>query len=154
MLTTVYIGLMPTTPKAGVQPPKTRFRRRGFAEIARAGTSNQAIDYKKAVLTWQEKGDASGFHALLDEPNGPLRGMGRATLLKVTAAMGDRDFAKAEHILSTDPKQEFDLGDRRFICRDFLLGWIKKSCRRQRCCKNCFRECASAPASLSPKMAG
>jgi serine/threonine protein kinase len=100
---------------------------RGFAEIARAGTSNQAIDYKKAVLTWQEKGDPSGFHALLDEPNGPLRGMGRATLLKVTAAMGDRDFAKAEHILSTDPKQEFDLGDRRFICRDFLLGWIKKA---------------------------
>jgi serine/threonine-protein kinase len=100
---------------------------RGFAEIARAGMSNQAIDYKKAVLTWQEKGDASGFHALLDEPNGPLRGMGRATLLKVTAAMGDRDFAKAEHILSTDPKQEFDLGDRRFICRDFLVGWIKKA---------------------------
>ena len=100
---------------------------RGFAEIATAGASTQATDYKKAVLTWQEKGDTSGFHALLDEPNGPLRGMGRATLLKITAAMGDRNFTKAEQILATDPKQEFDLGDRRFICRDFLLGWIKKA---------------------------
>jgi serine/threonine protein kinase len=100
---------------------------RGFAEIARAGASNQSTDYKKAVLTWQEKGDTSGFHALLDDPNGPLRGMGRATLLKITATMGDRNFAKAEQTLATDPKQEFDLGDRRFICRDFLLGWIKKA---------------------------
>ena len=100
---------------------------RGFAEIAKAGASTQSTDYKKAVLTWQEKGDTSGFHALLDEPNGPLRGMGRATLLKITAAMGDRNFAKAEQILAADPKQEFDLGDRRFICRDFLLGWIKKA---------------------------
>jgi serine/threonine protein kinase len=99
----------------------------GFAEIAEAGASNQSTDYKKAVLAWQEKGDTSGFHALLDEPNGPLRGMGRATLLKITAAMGDRNFTKAAQILATDPKQEFDLGDRRFICRDFLLGWIKKA---------------------------
>ena len=100
---------------------------RGFGEIAKAGANNQSTDYKKAVLTWQEKGDTSGFHALLDEPNGPLRGMGRATLLKITAAMGDRNFTKAEQILAADPKQEFDLGDRRFICRDFLLGWIKKA---------------------------
>ena len=100
---------------------------RGFVEIAKAGASTQSTDYKKAVLTWQEAGDTSGFHALLDEPNGPLRGMGRATLLKITAAMGDRNFAKAEQILAADPKQEFDLGDRRFICRDFLLGWIKKA---------------------------
>lgn len=100
---------------------------RGFAELARAGASTQAINYKKAVLTWQEKGDNSGFHALFDEPNGPLRGMGRATLLKVTDAMGDRNFTQAEQILAADPKQEFDLGDRRFICRDFLLGWIKKA---------------------------
>jgi TolB-like protein len=100
---------------------------RGFVEIAKAGASTQSTDYKKAVLTWQEAGDTSGFHALLDEPNGPLRGMGRATLLKITAAMGDRNFAKAEQILAADSKQEFDLGDRRFICRDFLLGWIKKA---------------------------
>jgi hypothetical protein len=99
---------------------------RGFAEIAKAAASGESIDYKKAVLTWQEKGDTSGFHALLDEPTGPLRAMGRATLLKITAAMGDRNFSKAEQILASDPKQEFDLGDRRFICRDFLLGWIKK----------------------------
>jgi serine/threonine protein kinase len=101
--------------------------RRGFSEIAKAGASNQSTDYKKAVLTWQEKGDTSGFHALLDEPNGPLRAIGRATLLKITAAMGDRNFTKAQQILATDPKQEFDLGDRRFVCRDFLLGWIKKA---------------------------
>ena len=100
---------------------------RGFAEIAKAGASTQSTDYKKAVLTWQEKGDTSGFHSLLDEPTGPLRGMGRATLLKITASMADRNFTKAEQILAADPKQEFDLGDRRFICRDFLSGWIKKA---------------------------
>jgi serine/threonine protein kinase len=98
---------------------------RGFAEIAKAGASNQSIAYKKAVLLWQEKGDTSGFHSLLDEPNGPLRGMERATLLKITAALGDRKFTKAEQILASDPKPEFDLGDRRFVCRDFLLGEIK-----------------------------
>ncbi|MFZ0504961.1 MAG: protein kinase [Chthoniobacterales bacterium] len=100
---------------------------RGFAEIAKAGASNQSIAYKKAVLLWQEKGDTSGFHSLLDEPNGPLRGMGRATLLKITAALGDRKFTKAEQILAEDPKPEFDLGDRRFVCRDFLIGEIKTS---------------------------
>ncbi|MBV8276274.1 MAG: protein kinase, partial [Verrucomicrobia bacterium] len=73
---------------------------RGFVEIAGAGASNQSTDYKKAVLTWQEKGDTSGFHALLDEPNGPLRGMGRATLLKITAAMADRNFDKADQTLA------------------------------------------------------
>jgi TolB-like protein len=98
---------------------------RGFAEIANAGASGQAIDYKKAVLLWQEKGETSGFHSLLDEPDGPLRGIGRATLLKITAALGDRKFTKAEQILTTDPKAEFDLGDRRFVCRDFLIGEIK-----------------------------
>jgi serine/threonine protein kinase len=100
---------------------------RGFAEIARTGVSNESIEYKKAVLTWQEKGDSSEFRALLREPNGPLKGIGRATLLKITAAMEDRDTAKAEQILALDPKQEFDLGDRRFICRDFLVGWIRKA---------------------------
>jgi tetratricopeptide (TPR) repeat protein len=101
--------------------------RRGFAEIAKAGASSQSLDYKKAVLAWQEKADSSGFHSLLDEPNGPLRGIGRATLIKIEAAMGDRDFTKAEQILATDPKQEFDLGDRRFVSRDFLLGEIKRA---------------------------
>ncbi len=100
---------------------------RGLAETARAGASTQSIDYKKAVLTWQEKGDTSGFHALLDEPAGPLRASGRATLLKISAALGDRNFAKAEQILAADPKEEFEVGERRFACRDFLLGWIKKS---------------------------
>jgi serine/threonine protein kinase/tetratricopeptide (TPR) repeat protein len=100
---------------------------RGFAEIAKAGASSQAIDYKKAVLAWQEKADTSGFHSLFDEPNGPLRTIGRATPLKIDAALGDRDFTKAEQVLSTDPKQEFDLGDRRFVCRDFLLGVIKRA---------------------------
>jgi hypothetical protein len=100
---------------------------RGLAETARAGASTQSIDYKKAVLTWQEKGDTSGFHALLDAPAGPLRASGRATLLKISAALGDRNFAKAEQILAGDPKEEFEVGERRFACRDFLLGWIKKS---------------------------
>ena len=99
----------------------------GFTELAKAGASSQSIDYKKAVLAWQEKADTSGFHSLFDGPNGPLHASGRATPLKIDAAMGDRDFTKAEQILGTDPKPEFDLGDRRFVCRDFLLGEIKRA---------------------------
>jgi serine/threonine protein kinase len=99
---------------------------RMFAGMSREGAGAQAIDFKEALLVWQEKGDTSGFHAAFDEPAGPLRAIGRATLLKINAAAADRNFAQAEKILADDPKQEFEGGERKFACRDFLFGWLKK----------------------------
>ncbi|MFZ0504568.1 MAG: hypothetical protein WAM44_12700 [Chthoniobacterales bacterium] len=45
--------------------------------------------------------------------------------MKLICAEADRDFAQAEKILATDPKQEFEAGNRRFLCKDYLLGCIK-----------------------------
>jgi len=45
--------------------------------------------------------------------------------LKILCALADRDFADAERILAADPKTEFEGGNRRFVCHDALLGWIK-----------------------------
>ena len=89
------------------------------------GSNAQAINFDKALTAWQEKGDTSALHALLDEPAGPLRAIGRATILKILCALADRDFARAEKILAADPKSEFEGGNRRFVCHDALLGWIK-----------------------------
>jgi serine/threonine protein kinase/Tfp pilus assembly protein PilF len=100
---------------------------RALEETARVGANAQSIEFKKAVLAWQEKGDTSAFHAILDEPNGPLRAIGRATLVKLNSAVADRNFARAEQILAADPKQEFEGGQRKFACRDFVLGWLKRS---------------------------
>ena len=100
---------------------------RGLIETARAGENTQAIDYKKAVMALQEKGDTTALHALFDEPAGPLRAIGRGTFERIGYELADRDFAKAEQILTADPKPEFDIGERRFVSRDFLVGWIKKS---------------------------
>jgi serine/threonine protein kinase len=101
--------------------------RRVAKETAPTGPDAQSIDFEKAVIMYDEKGDTSAFHALLDEPAGPLRAIGRATLVKIICALADRNFTAAEQILAEDPKQEFEGGDRRFICRDCALGWIKKS---------------------------
>ena len=101
--------------------------RRLLDQAGKAGMKSVSIDYTKAVLLWQEKGDTSGLHSLLDEPAGPLRAIGRATLLKIQCALADRNFATTETILNADPKQEFEGGQRRFLCRDFVLGWIKYS---------------------------
>jgi len=101
--------------------------RRGLTEASKLGGSAQAIDFKKAVMAWQEKGDTSVFHALLDEPAGPLRAIEGATLTKIICASADRNFPGAEAILAADSKQDFTLSERRFVCRDFLLGWIKKA---------------------------
>jgi tetratricopeptide (TPR) repeat protein len=100
---------------------------RGLAERARVGASNRSIDFKKAVLAWQQKGDTSALHALFDGPAGPLQAIGHATVLKIICELADRDFPKAEQILAADPKQEFEVSERRLVCRDFLLGWIKKA---------------------------
>jgi eukaryotic-like serine/threonine-protein kinase len=98
-----------------------------LAGLSPAGSGAQTIDFKKALLIWQENGDTSGFRAVFDESAGSLRAIGRATLLKVNAAAADRNFAEAEKILAADPKQEFEGGERKFACRDFVFGWLKKS---------------------------
>jgi serine/threonine protein kinase/Tfp pilus assembly protein PilF len=100
---------------------------RGLVEIARVGANTQAIAFKKAVMAWQERDDTSALHALFDGPAGPLRAIGQATLQKICYELADRDFAKAEQILAADPRQEFEVSERRLVCRDFLLGWIKKA---------------------------
>lgn len=99
----------------------------GLAEIDRVGASKQAIDFKKAVMVWQERDDTSALHALFDGPVGPLRAIGQATLQKICYDLADRDFAKAEQTLAADPRQDFEVSERRLVCRDFLLGWIKKA---------------------------
>jgi serine/threonine protein kinase/Tfp pilus assembly protein PilF len=100
--------------------------RRSLAETLDVGASTQPIAFKKAVMAWQEKDDTSAFHSLFDEPAGPLRAIGQATVQKISYELADRDFAKAEQILAADPRQEFEVSERRLVCRDFLLGWIKK----------------------------
>jgi serine/threonine protein kinase/tetratricopeptide (TPR) repeat protein len=96
-----------------------------FADAAITWASAESIQLQKALAAWQANGDTSLLHPLLDEPAGPLRAIGRATVLKLICATADRDFAKAEKILATDPKQEFEGGSRRFVCKDYLLGSIK-----------------------------
>ena len=100
--------------------------RRTLAEARDLGPNTQPFAYKKAVMAWQEKDDTSAFHSLFDEPAGPLRGIGQATCQKINYELADRDFAKAEQILAADPKQEFEFGEHSLVCRDFLLGWIRK----------------------------
>jgi hypothetical protein len=96
-----------------------------FADAAITWASAESIQLQKALAAWQENGDTSLLHDLLDEPAGPLRAIGRATVLKLICATADRDFAKAEKILAADPKQEFEGGSRKFVCKDYLLGSIK-----------------------------
>ena len=96
-----------------------------FDDAAVTWASAESIQLQKALSEWQANGDTSPLHALLDEPAGPLRAIGRATILKLICAVADRDFAQAEKILAADPKQEFEGGNRRFVCKDFLLGGIK-----------------------------
>jgi hypothetical protein len=41
--------------------------------------------------------------------------------------VADRNFAAAEKILATDPQPAFEADTRKFACREFVFGWIKKS---------------------------
>ena len=100
---------------------------RVYRETVTTEASAQPIAFMKAGSLWDDKGDDSEFHALFDEPAGALRAIGRATLVKIGCALADRNFSEAEKILAADPKQEFKGGERRFLCRDSVLGWIKKS---------------------------
>jgi serine/threonine protein kinase len=97
-----------------------------LSESAAAGVSAGSIDFTRAAVDWQEKGDTSAFHTLLDPPVGPFRGIGRATLLKIQCALVDRNFEAAKKILEDDPKQEFEAGDKRFFYRDYVFGWIER----------------------------
>jgi eukaryotic-like serine/threonine-protein kinase len=92
---------------------------------ATPGASGQLIAYEKAETAWQASGDLAPLKALIDESTGPLRDIGRATVLKITCALMDRDFSRAEEILAKDSKTEFEINDRRFVCRDWIQGWIK-----------------------------
>jgi serine/threonine protein kinase len=94
-------------------------------ELVSTGPVSPIIAYQKAVTAWQAKGDLAPLRALIDESTGPLRDIRRATVLKITVALLDRDFLRAEQILAKDPKTEFEINDRRFVGRDWILGWIK-----------------------------
>jgi serine/threonine protein kinase len=95
-------------------------------ESAAAGISAGSIDFTRAAIAWQQKGDTAPLHTLLDPPVGPFRAIGRATLLKIQCALADRDFDAAKKHLEADPRQEFEGGEKKFFCRDYLLGWIER----------------------------
>jgi serine/threonine protein kinase len=109
-----------------------------FAEAAITWASADSIQLQKALADWQANGDTAPLHALLDEPAGPLRAIGRATVLKLICAEADRDFAQAEKILAADPKQEFEAGNRRFLCKDYLLGCIKGDEREEAAARTAY----------------
>jgi serine/threonine protein kinase len=120
--------------------------RRSLSDTARFGANTQSIEFKKALLSWQEKGDTSGFHALFDEPNGPLRAAGIDTLFKINCAVTDGNFVIAEKILTADPQPAFEADTRKFACRDFVFGWIKKSEGDEEAAKAAFAK--SRPSQL------
>ena len=95
-------------------------------ESVAAGISAGSVDFTRATIVWQEKGDTSAFHTLLDPPVGPFRAIGRATLLKIQCALVDRNFEAAKKFLADDPRQEFEAGDKKFFCRDYMVGWIER----------------------------
>ena len=103
-------------------------------------------------MAWQEKDDTSAFHALFDEPAGPLRTIGRATFERIVYELADRDFAKAEQILTADPKPEFEIGERRLVCQEFPLGRIKKT-EGDDAAASRFCEFATVATRLRAKMA-
>jgi hypothetical protein len=100
-------------------------RRAAETALQKALSLRPDLGENKALTAWQANGDTSLLHTLLDEPAGPLRAIGRVTVLKLICAAADRDFAKAEKILAADPKQEFEAGSRKFVCKDYLLESIK-----------------------------
>jgi tetratricopeptide (TPR) repeat protein len=98
-----------------------------YNELAETGVASPALALEKALVSTQETGDISAVRALLDEPSSPLRDAKPATVLRIACALSERDYATAEKILSADPNQEFEADENKFFCRDFLLGWIKRS---------------------------
>jgi serine/threonine protein kinase len=121
--------------------------RRSLSDAASVGANAESIAFKKALLNWQEKGNTSGFHALFDEPAGSLRAVGIDTLIKINSAVVDKNFADAEKILEADPQQAFEADSRKFACRAFVLGWIKKSEGDEQAARAAFE------SSRSPQLA-
>ena len=100
--------------------------RRFYQEASEAGMDSVSVDFNRAEMAFYENGDTSLYHGLFAGPVAPLRAVGRATLLKAEIGMIDRDFDAAEKALADDPAKEFEGDERRFVCRDFVLGWIKQ----------------------------
>ena len=121
--------------------------RRSLSDVARVGANAESIAFRKALLNWQQKGDTLGFHALFDEPAGSLRAVGIDTLIKINSAVSDKNFADAEKILEADPQQAFEADTRKFACRAFVLGWIKKSAGDEQAARSAFEN------SRSPQLA-
>lgn len=112
--------------------------RRLTDEAGRGGAIAGAMDYPKATAMWWEKGDTSGLHALLDEPAGPLRAIGRATLIRIDLALWDHDFAAAKKFLAADPRPEFEWDGKRTVSREYILGWIERSAGNEAAAREAF----------------
>lgn len=97
-----------------------------WKDIPNNGAYAQLAAFRKAETAWEERGDTSAFYALVDEATGPLRGSAIATMVKFICASADRNFSAAEKSLEADPRQEFETGRPALVCRDWLLGWIKR----------------------------
>jgi len=95
-------------------------------DITATGPNAQRLDFRKANTAWEEKGDTSAFYSLVDDPDGSLRDSSIATMVKYICASADRNFSVAEESLAADPRQEFDTGRPALVCRDWLLGWLKR----------------------------
>lgn len=120
-------------------------------ESAAAGISSGSIDFTRAAIVWQEKGDTSAFHTLLDPPMGPLRAIGRATLLKIQCALADRNFDAARQILAADPKQEFEGGEKKFLCREYVLGWIERCAGNEGAARDAYTKARPAQQAYVEK---
>jgi serine/threonine protein kinase len=101
--------------------------RRMTKDISVGSANLEPLEFVKATTAFEETGDTTALHALFNDPTRSLHANGRATLAKITCRLADRNFAAAEEILSEDPQLEFEAGQRRFLSREFLLGWIKYS---------------------------
>jgi serine/threonine protein kinase/predicted Zn-dependent protease len=112
--------------------------RRLLSDSAAAGISASSIDFTRAAIAWQEKGDTSACHTLLDPPVGPFRAIGRATLLKVQCALADRNFDAAKKFIMDDPRQEFEAGDKKFFSREYMLAWIERCAGNEKASREAY----------------
>jgi serine/threonine protein kinase len=107
-------------------------------EIPTTGPYAQLIAFRKAETAWEEKGDTSVFHSLVAEPAGSLRSSSIATMIKFVCALADRNFSEAEKSLAEDPRPEFETGRPALVCRDWLIGWVKRAEGDETAAKDAF----------------